>query len=122
MTREEIHAERSWLSRKANRLNPNFMERLTAFNRAVEEYNKGVNLRARTAIKTLKVGDVVYVREEFNRKGLFRIEKIMQKNIIIKAMSDTQTTQRLRCSADVVRKVEAEDESLVNALDDIGLI
>ena len=122
MTKEELLTERSWLSRKANRLNPHFMERLAAFNRAVQEYNKAVNERSRAYIKTLKVGDVVYVREEFNRKGLFRIEKIMQKNIIIKAMSDTQTTQRLRCSADVVRKVEAEDESLVNALDDIGLI
>ena len=110
------------MSRKANRANPNFMKRLTAFNRAVEEYNKGVNLRSRAIIKTLKVGDIVYVREEFNRKGLFRIEKIMQKNIIIQAMSKTQTTQRLRCSADVVRKMEAEDETLVNALDVLGII
>lgn len=122
MTREEIHAERSWLNRKANRANPNFMERLAAFNRAVEEYNKTINLRAKTAIKTLKVGDVVYVSEEFNYKGLYRVVKIMKKNIIIEAISENQKVKKLRCSADLVLKVGAEDESLVNALDDIGLI
>lgn len=122
MTREEIRSERSWLNRKYNRTNPNFMERLAAFNRAVEEYNKAADLRARTSAKTLKVGDVVYVSEEFNYKGLYRVVKIMKKNIIIEAISENQKVKKLRCSADLVVKVGAEDESLVNALDDIGLM
>lgn len=122
MTREEIRSERSWLNRKYNRANPNFMERLAAFNRAVEEYNKAIDLRARTSAKTLKVGDVVYVSEEFNYKGLYRVVKIMKKNIIIEAISENQKVKKIRCSADLVVKVGAEDESLVNALDDIGLM
>ena len=122
MTREELTVERSWLNRKANRAHPDFRTRLESFNREVQAFNKAANERSRAYIKTLKVGDVVYVREEFGRKGLYRIEKLMQKNVLLRAMSDTVGTPRLRCSAEIVRKVEAEDESLINALDDIGLI
>ena len=122
MTREELTVERSWLSRKANRAHPDFRTRLESFNREVLAFNKATNERARTYIKTLKVGDVVYVKEEFGYKGLYRIQKLMQKNVLLSAMSDTNKVPRLKCSAGIVRKVEAEDESLINALDDIGLI
>lgn len=122
MTKEELIVERSWLNRRANRAHPEFQARLEAFNREVTTYNKALNERARTAIKTLKVGDIVHVREDFNYKGLWRIEKIMQKNILLKSMTDTQRVSRLRISADLVTKVEGEDENLINSLDLVGLV
>ena len=122
MTKEELIAERSWLSRKANRSHPNFQARMEAFNKEVEIYNRNLNERSKAIIKTLKVGDIVSVKEEFNRKGLWRVEKIMQKNIILKSMTDTPQSPRIKCSASIVTKIEGEDQSLVNILDTVGLI
>lgn len=95
---------------------------MEAFNKEVEIYNRNLNERSKAIIKTLKVGDIVSVKEEFNRKGLWRVEKIMQKNIILKSMTDTQQSPRIKCSASIVTKIEGEDESLVNILDTVGLI
>lgn len=95
---------------------------MEAFNKEVEIYNRNLNERSKAIIKTLKVGDIVSVKEEFNRKGLWRVEKIMQKNIILKSMMDTQQSPRIKCSASIVTKIEGEDESLVNILDTVGLI
>lgn len=95
---------------------------MEAFNKEVEIYNRNLNERSKAIIKTLKVGDIVSVKEEFNRKGLWRVEKIMQKNIILKSMMDTHQSPRIKCSASIVTKIEGEDESLVNILDTVGLI
>ena len=122
MTKEELVAERSWLSKKKNRIHPDFSFRLSEFNRKVEAYNEGIKQKDKEAIKRLKVGDIVYVREDFNYKGLWRVEKIMQKNVLLKAMTDSQRVQKLRCSAGLVTKVEGEDESLLNSLDSVGLV
>ena len=122
MTKEELTAERSWLTKKINKSHPDFDARLEAFNHNVGLYNKALNQKAREAIKGLKVGDIVYVREDFNYKGLWRVEKIMRKNILLESMTENQRTRKLRCSADVVVKVEGEDESLLNSLDLVGLV
>jgi len=119
MTREELKAERSWLNKKANRKDPNYLKRLEKFNDDVDNYNRDSNEEARKAVKSLKVGDVVSVNKEFNRKGLWRVEKIMVKNLILVSLSEGN---RLRCTASLVEKIEEEDESLVNALDLVGLI
>lgn len=119
MTREELKAERSWLNKKANRKDRDYLKRLEKFNDDVNDYNRAANDEARKAAKNLKVGDVVSVKEEYNRKGLWRVEKIMVKNLIIVSLS---AGNRVRCTASLVERVEGEDESLVNALDLVGLI
>ncbi len=119
MTREELIAERSWLNKKLSRKDPEYLKRLEAFNDAVDAYNLDSNDKARKAVKNLKVGDVVSVKKEYNKKGLWRVEKIMVKNLIIVSLSEGKS---LRCTASLVEKIEGEDESLVNALDLIGLI
>ena len=119
MTREELKEERSWLNKKSNRRDPDYLKRLDRFNDAVDEYNRASNEESRKAAKNLKVGDVVFVKEEYNKKGLWRIEKSMVKNLILVSLSDGK---RLRCEASLVEKVEGEDESLVNILDSVGLI
>jgi hypothetical protein len=119
MTREELKAERSWLSKKANRKDRDYLKRLEKFNDDVNDYNRAANEEARKAVKSLKVGDVVSVKKEYNRKGLWRVEKIMVKNLILVSLSEGN---RLRCTASLVEKIEGEDESLVNALDLVGLI
>jgi hypothetical protein len=43
----------------------------------------------------------------------------MVKNLILVSLSEGN---RLRCTASLVEKIEGEDESLVNALDLVGLI
>ena len=122
MTKDEILQERKWLMTKTNRSNPMYGFRLMEFNRQVELYNKDINRRAKAAIKTLKVGDIVYLPEKYNRKGLWRVDKTMQKNVLLTPVGESDVKGRLKCSAELLIKVEAEDETLVNALDDIGLI
>ena len=123
MTKDEILQERKWLMTKANKSNPMYGFRLMEYNRQVELYNKEINLKAKVAIKTLKVGDIVYLPERYNRKGLWRVDKTMVKNVLLVPVGDTLLRGgRLKCSAEILIKVEAEDETLVNSLDDIGLI
>ena len=123
MTKDEILQERKWLMTKANKSNPMYGFRLIEYNRQVELYNKDINKRAKAAIKTLKVGDIVYLPERYNRKGLWRVDKTMVKNVLLVPVGDTLLRGgRLRASAEILIKVEAEDETLVNSLDDIGLI
>ena len=107
---------------KANKSNPMYEFRLLEYNRQVELYNKDINKRAKEAIKNLKVGDIVYLPERYNRKGLWRVEKTMQKNVLLIPVGESDIKGRLKCSAELLIKVEAEDETLVNSLDDIGLI
>ena len=122
MTKDEILQERKWLTTKSNKANPMYEFRLMEYNRQVELYNKDINERAKVAIKTLKVGDIVYLPERFNRKGLWRVDKLMQRNVLLTPIGESDIRGRLKCSAELLIKVEAEDETLVNSLDDIGLI
>ena len=122
MTKDEILQERKWLMTKANKSNPMYEFRLLEYNRQVELYNKDINKRAKVAIKTLKVGDIVYLPERYNRKGLWRVDKLLQKNVLLTPIGESGIKGRLKCSAELLIKVEAEDETLVNSLDDIGLI
>ena len=122
MTKDEILQERKWLMTKTNKSNPMYGFRLMEYNRQVELYNKDINERAKVAIKTLKVGDIVYLPERYNRKGLWRVDKTMQKNVLLTPVGESDIKGRLKASAELLIKVEAEDETLVNSLDDIGLI
>ena len=122
MTKDEILQERKWLMTKTNKSNPMYGFRLLEYNRQVELYNKDINERAKVAIKTLKVGDIVYLPERYNRKGLWRVDKLLQKNVLLTPVGESDIKGRLKCSAELLIKVEAEDETLVNSLDDIGLI
>ena len=122
MTKDEILQERKWLMTKSNKSNPMYGFRLLEYNRQVELYNKDINKRAKEAIKTLKVGDIVYLPERYNRKGLWRVDKLLQKNVLLTPVGESDIKGRLKCSAELLIKVEAEDETLVNSLDDIGLI
>ena len=122
MTKDEILQERKWLMTKTNKSNPMYEFRLNEHNRQVELCNEENNLKAKVAIKTLKVGDIVYLPERFNRKGLWRVDKLMQRNVLLTPIGESDIRGRLKCSAELLIKVEAEDETLVNSLDDIGLI
>jgi hypothetical protein len=122
MTKDEILQERKWLMTKSNKSNAMYEFRLMEYNRQVELYNKDINKRAKVAIKTLKVGDIVYLPERYNRKGLWRVDKLLQKNVLLIPVGESDIKGRLKCSAELLIKVEAEDETLVNSLDDIGLI
>ena len=122
MTKDEILQERKWLMTKSNKSNPMYGFRLMEYNRQVELYNKDIKERAKVAIKSLKVGDIVYLPERYNRKGLWRVDKTMQKNVLLTPVGESDIKGRLKCSAEILIKVEAEDETLVNSLDDIGLI
>ena len=122
MTKDEILQERKWLMTKSNKTNPMYGFRLLEYNRQVELYNKDINERAKVAIKTLKVGDIVYLPERYNRKGLWRVDKLLQKNVLLTPVGESDIKGRLKASAEILIKVEAEDETLVNSLDDIGLI
>ena len=122
MTKDEILQERKWLMTKTSKSNPMYGFRLLEYNRQVELYNKDINKRAKEAIKTLKVGDIVYLPERYNRKGLWRVDKTMQKNVLLTPVGESDIKGRLKASAEILIKVEAEDETLVNSLDDIGLI
>ena len=122
MTKDEILQERKWLMTKSNKSNTMYGFRLMEYNRQVELYNKEINLKAKVAIKTLKVGDIVYLQERFNRKGLWRVDKLLQKNVLLTPVGESDVKGRLKASAEILIKVEAEDETLVNSLDDIGLI
>ena len=122
MTRDEILQERKWLMKKIHIGLPSYEARLIEYNRQVELFNKDINRRAREATKTLKVGDVVHLEERHNWKGLWRVDKIMVKNVLLSPVGGTDFKGRIKASAEMLIKVQAEDESLVNALDDIGLI
>ena len=122
MTKDEILQERKWLMTKANKTNRMYGFRLLEYNRQVELYNKDINKRAKEAIKTLNVGDIVYLPERCNRKGLWRVDKTMQKNVLLTPVGESDFRGKLKASAELLIKVEAEDENLVNSLDDIGLV
>jgi len=122
MTKDEILQERKWLMTKANKTNRMYGFRLLEYNRQVDLYNKDINKRAKEAIKTLNVGDIVYLPERCNRKGLWRVDKTMQKNVLLTPVGESDFRGKLKASAELLIKVEAEDENLVNSLDDIGLV
>jgi hypothetical protein len=122
MTKDEILQERKWLMTKANKSNPMYEFRLNEYNRQVTLYNKSLTAKAKEAIKSLKVGDIVYLPERYNRKGLWRVDRLMQKNVLLTAVGESDFKGRLKCSAELLIKVEAEDETLINSLDDIGLV
>ena len=96
--------------------------RLLEHNRQVELFNKDLGRKARESAKCLKIGDVVYLEERHNRKGLWRVDKIMVKNVLLVPVGESDFRGRIKCSAEMLIKVEAEDETLVNVLDDIGLM
>ena len=121
MTREEILQERKWLMRKGEGL-PDYAARLIEYNRQVELFNKDLNRKAKEVIKTLKVGDIVHLEERHNWKGLWRVDKIMVKNVLLSPVGGSDFKGRIKASAEMLIKVQEEDETLVNALDDIGLI
>lgn len=123
MTKDEILQERKWLMTKSNKGRETYQVRLVEYSRQVDLYNKELSRKAKVAIKSLKVGDIVYLPERYNRKGLWRVDKMMVKNVLLVPVGDTLLRGgRLKCSAELLIKVEAEDENLVNSLDDIGLI
>ena len=122
MTREEILQERKWLIKKTSKALPGYEVRLLEYNRQVELFNKDLNRRARESAKCLKIGDVVYLEERHNRKGLWRVDKIMVKNVLLVPVGESDFRGRLKASAEMLIKVQAEDETLVNSLDDIGLM
>ena len=101
---------------------PSYEARLIEYNRQVELFNKDLNRRARESAKCLKIGDIVYLEERHNRKGLWRVDKIMVKNVLLVPVGESDFRGRLKASAEMLIKVQAEDETLVNSLDDIGLI
>ena len=122
MTRDEIQQERAWLMKKTNKGLPGYSDRLDEYNRQVELFNKDLNRRARESAKSLKIGDIVYLEERHNLKGLWRVDKIMVKNVLLAPVGESDFKGRLKASAEMLIKVQAEDESLINSLDDIGLI
>jgi hypothetical protein len=122
MTRDEIQQERKWLMKNFNRTLPDYAARLLEHNRQVELFNKDLNRKAKEVIKTLKVGDIVHLEERHNWKGLWRVDKIMVKNVLLSPVGGSDFRGRIKASAEMLIKVQGEDESLVNALDDIGLI
>jgi hypothetical protein len=122
MTREEILQERKWLMKKTSKALPGYEVRLLEYNRQVELFNKDLNRRARESAKCLKIGDVVYLEERHNRKGLWRVDKIMVKNVLLVPVGESDFRGKLKASAEMLIKVQAEDETLVNSLDDIGLM
>ena len=122
MTKDEILQERKWLTTKSNKGRETYQVRLAEYSRQVDLYNKELSRKAKVAIKSLKVGDIVYLPERYNRKGLWRVDKLLQKNVLLIPVGESDIKGRLKCSAELLIKVEAEDETLVNSLDDIGLI
>ena len=122
MTRDEIQQERKWLMKNFNRTLPDYSARLLEYNRQVELFNKDLNRKAKEAIKDLKVGDIVYLPERFNRKGLWKVDSLLVKNVLLVPVGESDFRGRLKASAEMLIKVEAEDEALVNVLDDIGLM
>jgi hypothetical protein len=88
----------------------------------VELFNKDLGRRARESAKRLKVGDIVYLEERHDWKGLWGVDKIMVKNVLLVPVGGSDFKGRIKVSAEMLIKVQEEDESLVNALDDIGLM
>ena len=122
MTREEILQERKWLIKKTSKALPGYEARLLEYNSQVELFNKDLNRKAKEVIKTLKVGDIVHLEERHNWKGLWRVDKIMVKNVLLSPVGGSDFKGRIKVSAEMLIKVQAEDETLVNVLDDIGLM
>jgi hypothetical protein len=122
MTREEILQERKWLIKKTSKALPGYEVRLLEYNRQVELFNKDLNRKAKEAIKDLKVGDIVYLPERHNRKGLWKVDSLLVKNVLLVPVGESDFKGKLKASAEMLIKVEAEDETLVNSLDDIGLM
>jgi hypothetical protein len=46
----------------------------------------------------------------------------MVKNVLLAPVGESDFRGRIKCSAEMLIRVQAEDETLVNVLDDIGLI
>jgi DNA-directed RNA polymerase subunit L len=46
----------------------------------------------------------------------------MVKNVLLVPVGESDFRGKLKASAEMLIKVQAEDETLVNSLDDIGLI
>jgi hypothetical protein len=122
MTRDEILQERKWLMKNFNRTLPDYSARLLEYNSQVELFNKDLNRKAKEAIKTLKVGDIVHLEERHNWKGLWKVDSILVKNVLLVPVGESDFRGRIKASAEMLIKVQGEDESLVNALDDIGLM
>jgi hypothetical protein len=122
MTREEILQERKWLIKKTSKALPGYEVRLLEYNRQVELFNKDLNRKAKEAIKALKVGDIVYLPERFNRKGLWKVDSLLVKNVLLVPVGESDFKGKLKASAEMLIRVQEEDETLVNALDDIGLM
>jgi hypothetical protein len=122
MTRDEIQQEKKWLMTNFNKGSFGYETRLLEHNRQVELFNKDLGRRAREATKCLKVGDIVHLEERHNWKGLWRVDKIMVKNVLLSPVGESDFRGRIKVSAEMLIKVQAEDESLVNVLDDIGLM
>ena len=122
MTREEILQERKWLMKKTSKALPGYEVRLLEYNRQVELFNKDLNRKAKEAIKDLKVGDIVHLEERHNWKGLWKVDSILVKNVLLVPVGESDFRGRIKASAEMLIKVQGEDESLVNALDDIGLM
>jgi hypothetical protein len=122
MTRDEIQQERKWLMTNFNKGSFGYETRLLEHNRQVELFNKDLGRRARESAKCLKVGDVVYLEERHDWKGLWRVDKIMVKNVLLSPVGGSDFKGRIKVSAEMLIKVEAEDEALINVLDDIGLM
>jgi hypothetical protein len=122
MTRDEILQERKWLMKKTSKDLPGYEARLLEYNLQVELFNKDLNRKARESAKCLKIGDVVYLEERHNRKGLWRVDKIMVKNVLLVPVGESDFRGKLKASAEMLIRVQEEDETLVNVLDDIGLI
>jgi hypothetical protein len=108
--------------KKTSKALPDYAARLIEYNRQVELFNKDLNRRARESAKCLKIGDIVYLEERHNRKGLWRVDKIMVKNVLLVPVGESDFRGKLKASAEMLIKVQAEDETLVNSLDDIGLM
>ncbi len=108
--------------KKTNKALPGYEARLLEYNRQVELFNKDLNRKAKEAIKTLKVGDIVYLPERFNRKGLWKVDSLLVKNVLLVPVGESDFKGKLKASAEMLIKVQEEDETLVNALDDIGLM
>ena len=108
--------------KKTSKALPGYEVRLLEYNRQVELFNKDLNRKAKEAIKDLKVGDIVHLEERHNWKGLWKVDSILVKNVLLVPVGESDFKGRIKVSAEMLIKVQAEDETLVNALDDIGLM
>jgi hypothetical protein len=50
------------------------------------------------------------------------VDSLLVKNVLLVPVGESDFKGKLKASAEMLIKVEAEDETLVNSLDDIGLM